>query len=188
MALKATVYKAAVNIADMDRNYFSDVNLVLAQHPSETPQRMMLRLLAWVYHADDRLEFTRGLSADDEPALWRRNDHGGVELWIEMGIPDEKRLRKACHLARQVVLYTYNSRSARVWWQQAQPLLSQHNNLSVLFIDDEPLTQLGELAQRNMSLQATLQDNALWLSDQQNNLEITLQAWQVNDYRTFSQK
>lgn len=101
MALKATIHKATVNIADMDRHYYSEANLVLAQHPSETPQRLMLRLLAWLCHADDCLEFTRGLSAEDEPALWLRNDHGEVQWWIELGLPDEKRLRKAC----QVVLY-----------------------------------------------------------------------------------
>ncbi len=177
MALKATIHKAAVNIADMDRNYFSDVNLVLAQHPSETPQRMMLRLLAWVYHADDHLEFTKGLSAEDEPALWLRSDSGELELWIELGLPDEKRLRKACHLARQVVLYAYNERAARVWWQQAEPNLSQHDNLCIRFVDDGQMAQLAALAARNMSLQATLQDGLLWLSDQQTNLEIQLQTW-----------
>ncbi|WP_413737252.1 YaeQ family protein [Sodalis sp. RH21] len=177
MALKATVHKAAVNIADMDRNYFSDVNLVLAQHPSETPQRMMLRLLAWIRHADDRLEFTRGISAEDEPALWLRNDHGEPELWIELGLPDEKRLRKACHLASQVVLYAYNERAARVWWQQAEPNLSQHDNLTVLFVDDAQMAQLAALARRNMSLQATLQDGLIWFSDQQTNLEFKLQEW-----------
>ncbi|MEA9393195.1 YaeQ family protein [Acerihabitans sp. TG2] len=178
MALKATVHKAAINVADMDRNYFSDVNLVLAQHPSETPQRMMLRLLAWIYHADDRLEFTRGISAEDEPALWLHNDCGEPQLWIELGLPDEKRLRKACHLSRQVVLYTYNERAARVWWQQVQPALSQHDNLIVWFVDDGQMAQLAELAQRNMALQATLQDGLMWLSDQQTHLEIKLQQWQ----------
>jgi len=178
MALKATVHKAAVNIADMDRNYFSDVNLVLAQHPSETPQRMMLRLLAWIYHADERLEFTRGISAEDEPALWLHNDRGEPMVWIELGLPDEKRLRKACHLARQVVLYAYNERAARVWWQQAQPMLSQHDNLTVLFVDDAQMAQLAGLAQRNMALQATLQDGLMWLSDRETHLEITLEQWQ----------
>lgn len=177
MALKATVHKAAVNIADMDRNYFSDVNLVLAQHPSETPQRMMLRLLAWIYHADDRLEFTRGLSAEDEPALWLRNDRGEPEWWIELGLPEEKRLRKACHLARNVVLYAYNERAASIWWRQVEPTLSQHDNLCVRFVDDAQMAQLAALAARNMSLQATLQDGLMWLSDQQTQLEITLATW-----------
>lgn len=94
MALKATIYKAAVNVADLDRNQFLDANLTLAQHPSETQERMMLRLLAWIKYADERLQFTRGLSSDDEPELWLLNDHLGVDLWIELGLPDEKRSRK----------------------------------------------------------------------------------------------
>lgn len=89
MALKATIYKAAVNIADMDRHFYHDATLTLAQHPSENEQRMMLRLLAWICHADERLVFTKGLSADDEPEIWQRNDHNGLEMWIEMGLPDE---------------------------------------------------------------------------------------------------
>lgn len=88
MALKATIYKAAVNIADMDRHFYHDATLTLAQHPSENEQRMMLRLLAWICHADERLVFTKGLSADDEPEIWQRNDHNGLEMWIEMGLPD----------------------------------------------------------------------------------------------------
>ena len=82
MALKATIYKAAVNVADLDRNQFLDANLTLAQHPSETQERMMLRLLAWIKYADERLQFTRGLSSDDEPELWLLNDHLGVDLWV----------------------------------------------------------------------------------------------------------
>lgn len=112
--MKATIHKATVNIADMDRNYYSEANLVLAQPPSETPQRMMLRLLAWLCHANERLEFTSGLSAEDESELWLRNDHGEPECWIELGLPDEKRLRKACHQTRQVVLYAYNARRSRL--------------------------------------------------------------------------
>ncbi len=94
MALKATIYKAAVNVADLDRNQFLDANLTLAQHPSETQERMMLRLLAWIKYADERLQFTRGLSSDDEPELWLLNDHLGVDLWIELGLPDERRIKK----------------------------------------------------------------------------------------------
>lgn len=94
MALKATIYKATVNVADLDRNQFLDVSLTLAQHPSETQERMMLRLLAWIKYADERLQFTRGLSSDDEAELWLLNDHLGVDLWIELGLPDERRIKK----------------------------------------------------------------------------------------------
>lgn len=96
MALKATIYKATVNVADLDRNQFLDASLTLARHPSETRERMMLRLLAWLKYADERLQFTRGLCADDEPEAWLRNDHLGIDLWIELGLPDERRIKKAC--------------------------------------------------------------------------------------------
>lgn len=96
MALKATIYKAVVNVADLDRNRFLDAALTLARHPSETQERMILRLLAWIKYADERLQFTRGLSAEDEPEAWLRNDHLGIDLWIELGLPDERRIKKAC--------------------------------------------------------------------------------------------
>lgn len=101
MALKATIYKATVNVADLDRNQFLDASLTLAQHPSETRERMMLRLLAWIKYADERLQFTRGLSSDDEAELWLLNDHLGVDLWIELGLPDERRIKKRVHGRRR---------------------------------------------------------------------------------------
>ncbi len=104
MALKATIYKATVNVADLDRNQFLDASLTLARHPSETQERMMLRLLAWLKYADERLQFTRGLCADDEPEAWLRNDHLGIDLWIELGLPDERRIKKACTQAAEVAL------------------------------------------------------------------------------------
>ncbi|CNE87707.1 YaeQ family protein [Yersinia nurmii] len=181
MALKATIHKATVNIADMDRNVFMDTNLTVAQHPSETDQRMMLRLLAWICHADERLLFTKGLSADDEPEIWLRNDHNGIELWVELGLPDEKRLRKACNQSKKVVLYSYGERAAKVWWPQVKEKLSGHENLQVRFLDDEQMTKLAAMSTRNMNLQATLQEGTIWLSDAQNNLEITFSEWQGSE-------
>jgi len=187
MALKATIYKAAINIADMDRNFFYDANLTLAQHPSETEQRMMLRLLAWICHADERLSFTRGLSAEDEPEIWRKNDHNGIELWVELGLPDEKRLKKACNQSRHVVLYVYSERAAKVWWPSVQSKANGFGNLTVRFIDDELLAQLTAFANRSMTLQATLQDGTIWLSDAQNNLEIKFSEWKESDGKEAGQ-
>ncbi|MFP1722220.1 YaeQ family protein [Lonsdalea quercina] len=179
MALKATVYKAAVNIADMDRHFFHDAALTIAQHPSETDQRMMLRLLAWICHADETLRFTKGLCADNEPEIWRHSDDQQIELWIELGLPDEKRLKKACSLSREVVLYAYNERAARVWWQTMADKTAQLSNLTVHFLDDKQLMQLTTLVRRNMSLQATLQEGTIWLSDDQNHLEVVFDDWQL---------
>ena len=178
MALKATIYKAAVNVADLDRNQFLDATLTLARHPSETQERMMLRLLAWIKYANERLQFTRGLSAEEEPEAWLRNDHMGIDLWIELGLPDERRIKKACTQSAEVALFTYNSRAAEIWWQQNKNKCSQFNNLSVRYLDDEQLAKLSAFAGRTMILQATIQDGAIWLSDAENNLEIHLVAWQ----------
>lgn len=178
MALKATIYKAAVNIADMDRHFYHDATLTLAQHPSETEQRMMLRLLAWICHADKGLVFTKGLSAEDEPEIWRRNDHNGLEMWIEMGLPDEKRIKKACNRSSRVVLYAYGERAGYVWWQSMQSKVAGYKNLSVRFLDDDPLERLTALVSRNMTLQATLQEGTIWLSDARNSLEIQFAEWQ----------
>lgn len=178
MALKATIYKATVNVADLDRNQFLDATLTLARHPSETQERMMLRLLAWIKYANERLQFTRGLSAEDEPDAWLLNDHLGIDLWIEMGLPDERRIKKACNQAAEVALFTYNGRAAEIWWQQNKSKCSQFSNLSVWYLDDEQLNQLSAFAGRTMSLQATIQEGAIWLSDEQNNLEIHLTPWQ----------
>ena len=202
MALKATIYKATVNVADLDRNQFLDASLTLARHPSETQERMMLRLLAWLKYADERLQFTRGLCADDEPEAWLRNDHLGidlwielglpddepelwllndhlgVDLWIELGLPDERRIKKACTQAAEVALFTYNSRAAQIWWQQNQSKCVQFANLSVWYLDDEQLAKVSAFADRTMTLQATIQDGVIWLSDDKNNLEVNLTAWQ----------
>lgn len=180
MALKATIYKASVNVADMDRNVFLDTSLTLARHPSETEERMMLRLLAWLCHASERLQFTRGLCADDEPEIWRMNDHNAIEEWIELGLPEERRLRKACNRAAQVCLYAYNARAAQIWWQQQQGKLMQQDNLTIRFLNDQQLQALVALAARSMTLQATIQDGVIWLSDQQNHLEITFTDWLIN--------
>lgn len=178
MALKATIYKAAVSIADLDRNRFLETSLTLACHPSETQQRMMLRLLAWIVYADEKLAFTRGLCADEEPEIWLCNDHGGVDLWVELSLPDERRLKKATRKAAEVVLFAYNSRAAQVWWQQQQAALSQYKNLTLWYLDDEQLAALSALADRNMALQATLQEGVIWLSDAQTHLELRLTRWQ----------
>ena len=115
MALKATIFKAQLQIADMDRHYYAEHALTLARHPSETDERMMVRLLAFALNADESLEFGKGLSNEDEPALWRKDLTGVIEHWIEVGLPDEKSLRKACGRATQVRLYTYG-RGAAKWW------------------------------------------------------------------------
>jgi uncharacterized protein YaeQ len=165
MALKSTIFKADLQIADMDRNYYQGHSLTLARHPSETDERMMVRLLAFALFADERLEFGRGLSADDEPALWRKDLTGAVELWIDVGLPDERELRKACGRAERVVVLCYGGRGAELWWEQNREKLARLRNLAVLALPAAATQGLAALSSRSMGLQCTIQDGQLWLTD-----------------------
>ncbi|HEY3489374.1 MAG TPA: YaeQ family protein [Candidatus Deferrimicrobiaceae bacterium] len=172
MALTATIFKADLNVADMDRHYYADHTLTIAQHPSETDERMMVRLLAFGLHADERLEFGRGLSATDEPDLWLHDLTGRVDLWIDAGQPDERRLRKACALAGRVVVYAYGGRSVDLWWGKAGPELARFDNLSVVAIDPATTDALAVIAARTMRLQLMVQDGEAWLSAGDTRIEI----------------
>lgn len=164
MALKATIYKADLQIADMDRNYYQDHALTLARHPSETDERMMIRLLAFAIHAHEALSFTKGLFDTDEPDLWQKDLTGAIELWIEVGQPDEKRLMKACGRSEKVIVYSYSATS-HIWYKQIASKLERAKNLTVINIPSDASAQLQKLAQRNMQLQCTIQDGQIWLTD-----------------------
>ncbi|WP_341502115.1 YaeQ family protein [Gallaecimonas sp. GXIMD4217] len=164
MALGATIYKAKVNISDLDRHYYADHALTLACHPSETEKRLMLRLLAFLLHAHEDLQFTKGLCADDEPDLWQQSLSGEIELWIDLGLPDERRIKKALGRSKQVVLLTYGDRAFGPWWQKQQAWLEGQKGFSLLHVADDQAEALAALAQRNMELQCTLSDGELWLS------------------------
>ena len=164
MALKATIYKADLQIADMDRNYYQDHALTLARHPSETDERMMIRLLAFAIHANEALTFTKGLFDTDEPDLWQKDLTGAIQLWIEVGQPDEKRLMKACGRSEKVIVYCYSATS-HIWYKQIANKLERARNLTVINIPAEASAQLEKLAQRNMQLQCTIQDGQIWLTD-----------------------
>jgi uncharacterized protein YaeQ len=166
MAPKATIYKAELQISDMDRGYYATHALTLAQHPSETNERLMVRLLAFALHADERLEFGRGLSTDDEPDVWRKSLTGEIEQWIELGQPDEQRIRKACGRARQVVVVSYGGRSADIWWDKIADGLARSKNLTVIDIPAATVQALAALVDRNMQLQCLIQDgNAQLMSE-----------------------
>jgi len=172
MALKATIFKAELQIADMDRRYYGDHTLTIARHPSETDERMMVRLLAFAMHADGALSFGRGLSTDDEPDLWQKDLTGTIEIWIDVGLPDEKRVRRACGRARQVFVYSYGGRGAELWWDQVNAKLGRVENLSVISLPAASTQALAALAFRNMQLQFTIQDGQIWISDKDKVVEV----------------
>src|SRR3990167_3534925 len=119
MCLKSTIFKAKVQVADMDRHYYNEHSLIIARHPSETDERMMVRLLAFALHANDTLSFANGLSEPDEADLWQKDFTGDIELWIDVGQPNEKLIRKACGRSKQVVIYSYGGQVADSWWSQS---------------------------------------------------------------------
>ena len=172
MALKATIFKADLKIADMERRYYGDHTLTIARHPSETDERMMVRLLAFALHAHEALSFGRGLSTDDEPDLWQKDLTGSIEIWIDVGLPDEKRIRKACGRARRVFVYSYGGRVAELWWDQVNARLGQTKNLSVIDLPAVSTQALAKLALRNMQLQFTIQEGQIWISDKDQVIEL----------------
>ena len=155
----------------MDRHYYHSHELTVAQHPSETDFRFMVRLIAFMANASERLCFTKGLSTDDEPELWQKTLTDDIELWIDLGQPDEKRIRKACGRAEQVIIYTYNERKAKVWWAQQQEKLKRFSNLTVLHIN---APGVESMIKRSMQLQCNIQDGEIYLNDDTSNLIITL--------------
>jgi uncharacterized protein YaeQ len=177
MALKSTIFRMALQVADVDRGYYADHPLTIARHPSETDERMMLRVLAFALHADPGLTFGKGLSTDDEPDLWRRDLTGAIRLWIDVGLPDEKLVRRACGRAEEVVIYAYG-RGAELWWSRSQAVLGRSQNLRVLSVPAATGRDLAQLAQRTMQLQCTIQDGHVWLGDKDAAVEVALTTLQ----------
>ena len=164
MALKSTIFKAELQVSDLDRGHFETHMLTIARHPSETDERMMVRILAFAFNADEALEFGRGLSSEDEPDLVKRDLTGAIELWIDVGLPDEREIRKASGRAAAVKVYIYGGRSAAKWWAQNEAALERLKNVSVIEIPEAVADEVTALAERNMRLQCTIQDAQIWLA------------------------
>jgi uncharacterized protein YaeQ len=175
MALKATIYKADLQIADMDRHYYQDHSLTIARHPSETDERVMIRVLAFALHASPALSFTKGLFDTDEPELWEKDLTGAIQTWIEVGQPDERRLSKACGRAGQVVVYSYSAAS-HVWFKQLAGKL-RAGNLTIVNIPAEASSGLEKLARRGMQLQVTIQDGQVWITDGADTVLVERERW-----------
>jgi uncharacterized protein YaeQ len=165
MAQKATIFKAELAVADMDRGHFATHALTLARHPSETDERMMIRLLAYALNADDALEFGRGLSTEDEGDLMQRDLTGAIHRWIDVGLPDEKSLRKASGRAKRVIVYAYGGRAVDLWWAKNRDALERLPNFSAFAVPLDASQALARLAQRTMQLSCTVQDGHLWFSN-----------------------
>lgn len=181
MALTSTIYKADLQISDMDRNYYHDHAIVIARHPSETDERMMVRLLTFALHAHEALSFANKLTDEDEPDLWQKDLTGAIDVWIEVGQPVEKRIRKACGRAKRVYIYCYSGHSAGVWWTQVSAALARAKNLTVIKLPAVPIQALEKLAQRNMHLQCTIQDGQIWMGDKDYTVHIETETLKNNE-------
>jgi uncharacterized protein YaeQ len=172
MALKATVHRAELEISDLDRHYYASHSLTLAQHPSETDARLMVRLFAFALFAQERLEFGRGLSADGEPDLWLKSLTGEIEHWIELGQPEEAAIRRACGRARKVSLIGYSGRAFQIWWDKNATALARCANLEVIELPAGSAEALAGLLARGMRLQCIVQEGEVQLMGESANVTV----------------
>jgi uncharacterized protein YaeQ len=185
LALKSTIFKAQLAVADIDHGYYADHALTLARHPSETDERMMVRLAALALHAhalqtvcngDGTLAFGAGLSDPEDPDVSLRDFTGQTRLWIEVGQPDDSAIAKACRKSDQVAVYAFHH-AAEVWWRGIETRLTRLSNLAVWRIPTEPAQALAALAQRSMQLQATIQEGTLMLGDAVRHVDLEPVRW-----------
>ena len=176
MAQKATIYKAELSVSDMDRHYYETHKLTVAKHPSETDERMMVRLLAFALNAHEQLELTKGLSTDDEPDIWQKSLSGELELWVALGLPSEKTVRQSCGKAKEVIVYSYG-RTAEVWWEKIKNGTTRFDNLKVVNFSETDTRDLGNLASRSMKLQVNIQDGDVMVSVDDSIVYVTQTEW-----------
>ena len=178
MAIRSTVHKAELSIADIDRYYYADHALTLARHPSETEERLMVRLVAFAMHAHERLLPAGGLSTEDEPDFWRCDDTGSIQQWIEVGLPDERMLRKASGRSDEVVLITYGGRKAEVWRTENASALAKLKRLTVWYLPEDACEALQALVERTMRISITIHEGRLLLASERGSVETELVRWQ----------
>lgn len=177
MALKATIHKAELQISNLDLHYYNTHQLTVAKHPSETEIRLVARLIAFCFHANERLLFTKGLSTQDEPDLWEHADNGDLLRWIELGQPDERRIRQACGRAAEVVIYCYSGSSAEVWWQQNCSGFEGLKNLTIYNLEPNHVEAVATHIKRTIDWQVTIQDSEMWLNDNAITQSISPLCW-----------
>lgn len=177
MAQKSTIYKVELSVSDMDRHYYETHKLTVAKHPSETDERLMLRILAFALNAHEQLELTKGLSTDDEPDIWQKSLRGELELWVALGLPTEKVIRQSCSRSNDVIIYCYGGRTAEVWWDKIRNSVSRFGNLQVVNISDRASVELAKQASRSMRVQINVQDGDVMVSVDGNIVHVTPVKW-----------
>lgn len=171
MALKPTIYKANVTLSDIDRHHYDDLQLTIAQHPSETLERMMVRLLVFCLNASAELGFTRGLSTPEEPDLWQRSLDGQIEHWIEVGQPEPDRVKKGANQAKRVSVYVFG-KSADTWWQLNSASMQALPRVSVFKFAWADIQSLSQLASRTMDLSVSITECTLYVTAGEQTVEV----------------
>ena len=164
MASNAAIHRVELNVADMDRHYYADHALTVARHPSETEERMMVRLLAYALWSHERLEFGRGLGVAEEPDLWQRDLTGRIERWIDVGLPDARRIKQAIGQSDDVVVLAFGGRAVELWWKEVQGELPKNRALTVVEVSPETTEAMARLCQRTMNIQFMVQEGERWLA------------------------
>lgn len=174
MATKPTIYKLRIALSDLERNYYDSLNLTVALHPSETPERMMARVIAYCINAQEGLNFAKGLSDVDEPDMWVRTMDEQTTLWIDVGEPSHERVKKASRQARQVRVYSFNSKSD-VWWDQGKSKFSRLD-ADIFRINHTDIERLTELLTRTMDLSVTITGQSAYVASDNGEVEVN---WEI---------
>jgi len=164
MALRSTIYKVDLHVSDSDRNYYNTHSLTVAQHPSETAERMMVRLVLFALYAQDDLVFTKGLSDVDEPDMWVKDLTGQIQLWLEVGQPDEKRILKASSKSDQVVICAYAGQASKVWWSGIKNKIERAKNVRVICLPQVVTKSFAAWVERGMQLHINIQEGEILIS------------------------
>ncbi|MEQ6247681.1 YaeQ family protein [Sulfitobacter sp. HNIBRBA3233] len=180
MAQNATIYKVELTVSDMDRHYYETHKLTVAKHPSETDERMMVRLVAFALNAHEHLEMTKGISTDDEPDIWQKSLSGDLDVWVALGLPSEKVVRQSCNKAAKVIVYPYGGRTAEAWWDKIRNSTSRFDNLRVVNFSEADSGALAKLASRAMKLQVNIQDGEVMVSVDESVVYVTPVEWKAS--------
>jgi len=177
MAQKATIYKVELSVSDMDRHYYATHKLTVAKHPSETDERLMVRLVAFGLNAHEHLEMTKGLSTDDEPDIWQKSLSGELDVWVALGLPSEKVMRQSCGKAAKVIVYPYGGKTAEMWWDKIKNSTTRFDNLQVINFSETDTGALAKMASRAMKLQINIQDGEVMVSVDDSIVYVTPVKW-----------
>ncbi|MFT5611690.1 MAG: hypothetical protein ACI9LU_002195 [Polaribacter sp.] len=176
MATKPTIYKLRIGLSDLERNYYDTLRLTVALHPSETPERMMARVMAYCINAQESLVFTKGLSDVEQPDIWARTMDDKITLWIDVGEPAPERVKKSSHKADQVRVYSFNSKSD-VWWQQGCNKFALYD-VSMYRLAHDKISELATMLERTMDMSVTITGESAYVTTGLGELEVTWETLQ----------